>query len=308
MNGSCGPYDILAQCGKPNQDTTDLALTALQESSSGSSRDGPRGPRSRVRAWSPSVACRLRRKVSQMLQRVKCPCLLRSTLPTTTWSNPNERSRAAWRARPNLTCCERVVRHRGSTGEKPPMPAHFRARGPSRRPRVSSALQVEDRSLMELAQDGEPIVRRDPSLQVVCIDEDDKDVPLLVGANVLVDLFGEAARCEQEPGVHALVLRRKLRAEAPDLVRAARGCPVLALTEEVRPFVLPRRILGPVIDLDVDLLVLRCTPRGMARCTSVGSTRWSPELFRARPMGEPGDAEAAGSRPLTLLRRQSSRR
>jgi len=37
-------------------------------------------------------------------------------------------------------------------------------------------------------------------------------------------------------------------------------------------------------------------------------TGCSPELFRARPMGEPGDAEAAGSSPLTLLRRQSSRR
>jgi len=76
---------------------------------------------------------------------------------------------------------------------------------------------------MELAQDGEPIVRRDPSFQVVGVDEDDEHRPVLVRANILVNFFGEAAWREQEPGVHALVLRRELRAEAPDLVRTTLG-------------------------------------------------------------------------------------
>src|SRR5882724_7376775 len=135
------------------------------------------------------------------------------------------------------------VARRDRSGRSP-APAHFRARSGELPATGSSALQVEDRSLMELAQDGEPIVRRDPSPQVVCINEDDKDVPLLVGANILMDLFREPARREQESGVHALVLRRELRAEAPDLVRAARGSPVLALTKEVRSFILPDPILG----------------------------------------------------------------
>lgn len=43
-----------------------------------------------------------------------------------------------------------------------------------------SALQVEHRALVQIAQDGEPIVRGDPALQIVGIDEDDEDRPCLV--------------------------------------------------------------------------------------------------------------------------------